>query len=68
MVFDFIIVDFDFSLPVGDKFSSQMIAEPSIGYWVQIGSSSEHFIIFTYGMLEFGRSRLVGVFVVASFD
>ena len=33
IVFDLIIVDFDLSLPVGDKFSSQLLVELSVCYW-----------------------------------
>ena len=42
--------------------------EPSISCWAKIGSSRDHFIMFTFEMLEFGRSGVVEVFVMDPFD
>ena len=46
ILFDLIIVDFDLSLPVRDKFFSQMMAEPSVSNWARyrIFKRSFHYI------------------------
>ena len=67
-VFNLVIVDFDLSLPVGDMFfwSNDSGTINSLLGLDRIFNTS--FYHFTFEMLEFGRSWVVGVSVVDSFE
>ena len=57
------------TLPIGDNFPSQMLAEPAVSYRAQIGPSSDRIIILPVRSdVRVGRGWVVGVLVVDPFE